>query len=223
MDLSFRLRVWGDFALFTRPELSVERYSYPMMTPSAARGVLEAIFWHPGMAYIIDQIDVLKPIQMIRIKRNEVSCKMGGQTDLKGAKEGREVALYAQEKLQQRTSVLLKDVEYVIHSHVVLEEKVNKRDSAKKFFEIFTRRAKKGQYCYCPCMGVRECPADFELLTEADDVKPVDIMKDLGWMLHSMDYHVDVPRRQRPLPTPRFFEARLVHGSLNVKDCEVHG
>lgn len=217
----FRVEVWGDFALFTRPETSAERYTYPVMTPSAARGILTAIYWHPGLDYKIDEIDVLNPIQYVRIMTNEISEKISAHSVVRKANRGEAIDAYTREMIQQRSNVMLKKVRYVIHAHIEMVKKMSAKDSLPKFFQIVTRRAKNGQCYYQPSFGCRECPVDFRLLDAEKSVKPIPDSKNFGWMLYGMNYHDD--EVQRKLPTPRYFEAKMVNGVIDLRDCEVRG
>lgn len=215
--MSFKLEVWGDTALFTRPEMKVERVSYDVMTPSAARGILEAIYWHPGLRWKVDRIYVLNPIRFSNIRRNEVSEKISG-SKVKTAIKSRKADLFlcTKECIQQRASMVLRDVRYVIEAHFELTDKTSPSDSAAKFAEIFRRRAEKGQFYHAPCFGVREFPAHFRLWPE----KPIqtaypDVEKDLGYMLYDMDY--SNPRDIQPV----FFRAILKNGMLDLTNQEV--
>ena len=148
MGRGVRIRVWGDYALFSRPELKVERYSYDVITPSAARGIMDAIYYHPGMRWIIDKIYVVKPIRFTSVRRNEVKSKISASNVLQ-AYNGADKALYmsSKQEIVQRASVLLTDVEYVIEAHFEMTEKANKTDNPGKFKDITMRRLKKGE-CY---------------------------------------------------------------------------
>ena len=161
--MSIRLEVWGDNALFTRGEFKTERVTYDVMTPSAARGILEAIFWHPGMCWRIDRIHVLNPIRFDSIRRNEVDSVID-KGKIRAMAEGRGDGgtIYAAESIQQRASTILRDVRYVIDAHFELKRsKMTPTDSAEKFQNIFIRRASKGQCFHHPYFGAREFPAEF--------------------------------------------------------------
>ena len=221
MSYGVRLEVWGDYALFTRPEMKVERVSYDVMTPSAARGLLEAIYWHPGMRWHIDHIHVLSPIRFTNIRRNEVSSKIKA-SDLRRAMNGSGElpCISTKEDIQQRASMVLKDVHYVIEAHFALTDQANSTDNVGKFTDIIRRRIENGQTFHQPCFGCREFPAHFrfwpgeeipvagELYEQAE--------KDLGFMLYDMDYS-DPESIQ-----PQFFRAVLRKGVLNCNDCEVY-
>ena len=157
--MSFKLEVFGDYALFTRPEMKAERVSYDVMTPSAARGILEAIFWHPGMRWKVDRIYVMSPICFSNIRRNEVSDKISGRL-AKSAMHNGAGGLYLCTKdcIAQRASMVLRHVHYVIEAHFEMTEKASPADNAGKFCEMFRRRAQNGQCYHQPCFGTREFP-----------------------------------------------------------------
>ena len=200
----FRLKVWGDNACFTRPEMKVERVSYDVMTPSAARAILEAILWKPAIRWIIERIDVLKPIRWESVRRNEVGSVMSPRTR----------GIYVEDNRQQRASLLLRDVAYTIHASFELTEKAGPNDSVTKFQEMFLRRAQKGQCFNTPYLGCREFSASFEIIPQNLDLpKPIDENRDLGWMLYDLDFSVDPPR-------PRFFQAQMRMGVINVPSVD---
>jgi CRISPR-associated protein Cas5d len=208
----FRLRVWGERACFTRPEMKVERVSYDAMTPSAARGVLEAILWKPGMRWRVERIDVLAPIRWDSVRRNEVSHKVP-VASLRSAMTGGPVKLGidVEEVRQQRAATILRDVDYLIHARIQLTPKAGPTDNLTKFVEMFRRRAAAGQCFQRPYLGTREFAADFELL-ERDDAGPPPLAEEtrpLGWMLLDIDH-------SNGRPTPLFFDAKLERGSVAV-------
>ena len=218
-DYGVRLEVWGSAACFTRPELKVERFSYAVMTPSAARGILEAVFWHPGLRWVIDRIHVLSPIQFANVRRNELKSKISARnvSDFAG-KTGEEIYQSTKEDIQQRAATVLRNPHYLIEAHFEMTEKANASDNPGKFREMFCRRARKGQCYHTPYLGCREFPAYFRLYEEAD-VPPSahgGEIKDLGFMLYDMDY-TDQQNIQ-----PTFFQAQLVNGVLELSDCEVY-
>lgn len=224
MSFGVRLHVWGDFACFTRPEMKVERVSYDVMTPSAARGILEAIHWKPAIRWSIDRIHVLKPIRFQSIRRNEVSSKIPESTARGAMKRGDLSKLYLaaadSTNRAQRASTLLRHVAYVIEAHFDLTEKATDQDTASKHISMFNRRAATGQCFHHPCLGTREFAADFALLAE-DDPLPVSELpdterdRDLGWMLHDIDFADN--------NTSHFFRARLEAGVLNVAQLVAEG
>ena len=213
MSYGIKLKIWGDRACFTRPEMKVERVSYDVITPSAARGILEAIHWKPAIHWHIDRITVLKPIKFESIRRNEVGGKLSAATVKKAIKAGNtaNVVNFVDEDRQQRASTVLRDVAYIIDAHFELTPQAGDDDSEGKHLDIFNRRARKGQYFHAPCLGVREFPANFELI-ESDSELSVDENligeRDLGWMLHDFDFSDGC--------TPHFFRALMRDGAIEV-------
>ncbi|MGY6554309.1 MAG: type I-C CRISPR-associated protein Cas5c [Wenzhouxiangella sp.] len=214
MSYGIRLHVWGDRACFTRPEMKVERVSYDVITPSAARGILEAIHWKPAIRWVVDRIHVLKPIRFESIRRNEVGSKLSPSNVNKAMKAGSTAGLatYVDEDRQQRAATVLRDVAYVIEAHFELTDKAGPDDSVGKHLDIFNRRARKGQQFHAPCLGVREFPAHFKLVESGQAIPNVhperEADKDLGWMLHDIDFANEM--------TPRFFRAQLKAGVIEV-------
>ncbi|GHU29869.1 type I-C CRISPR-associated protein Cas5 [Betaproteobacteria bacterium] len=214
MSFGIRLFVWGERACFTRPEMKVERVSYDVITPSAARGVLEAIHWKPAIRWHIDRIHVLKPIRFESIRRNEVGGKLSPASVVKAMKAGGTTGLsvFVDEDRQQRAATVLREVRYLIEAHFELTEKAGSEDSVGKHLDIFNRRARKGQCFHAPCLGVREFPASFELLEDGADLPEpepeLEMDKDLGWMLHDIDFDKEM--------TPRFFRAQMKGGVIEV-------
>lgn len=190
------VKVWGDFACFTRPENKVERVSYEVPTPSAARGVLEAIFFHPPMQWRIREIAVLKPVRPFSILRNEVNCKASPQVD------GIDIV----ERRAQRHSLILRDVAYIIRADVYIPPGSTSADPAK-YRDQFRRRVERGQCFHRPCLGCREFAADFSPVTPED--KPLELSQDLGLMLFDLDY-------QEKRAYPYFFNAKLEAGVLRI-------
>lgn len=218
MGMGVKVRVWGDYALFSRPELKVERYSYDVMTPSAARGILEAIYWHPGMRWVIDKIYVKNPIRFTSVRRNEVKSKISASNVL-SVYNGAQKPLYisSKEEIVQRASMILTDVAYVIEAHFEMTEQANETDNSGKFKDIMMRRLQKGKCYHMPYFGCREFPANFALCEEEEIKTAFDDIaeKDLGLMLFDMDY------TDKNNITPMFFRAVLRHGVLDLRDCEV--
>ena len=218
-ELSIRLEVWGDYALFSRPELKVERVTYDVMTPSAARGILDAVYFHPGLRWIIDKIYVLSKIKYDNIRRNEVKAKASA-TKIRGVMQGAdgaELYINTKDEIQQRAALVLKDVHYVIEAHFEMTDKANATDNPGKFQDIVKRRAKKGQCFHNPYFGCREFPVNFRLYEFADVPTVYDEEeKDLGFMLYDFDYS-DLENI-----TPMFFRAVLKKGVLDLTNCEVY-
>lgn len=210
--MSIAIEVWGDFACFSRPEMKVERVSYDIITPSAARGLVEAIYWHPGMRWIIDRIHVCAPIRFTNIRRNEVKDTISARKVSAVMEKGTgELYLATPESIQQRAAMILRDVRYVIEAHFEMTEKAAPGDNPGKFQDIIKRRLAKGQCYHQPCFGVREFPACFAACEELPSC-PKELLgeKDLGWMLLDMDY--SDPENI----TPMFFRAVLRDGVLEV-------
>lgn len=211
MAYGIRLSVSGEYACFTRPEMKVERVSYDVMTPSAARGLLEAIHWKPAILWVIDEIHVLKPIRFQSIRRNEVGHKapVGKlKTAMRaGSLDG--VQLLVDEDRQQRAATVLVDVAYVIAAHFELTPRAGPDDNEGKHLDTFNRRAARGQCFNQPCLGTREFPARFELLS-ADAPTPATIpdKRDLGFMLWDIDHARD--------RASLFFRAQLENGVMKV-------
>ena len=161
MPQGVKVKVWGDYALFSRPEMKVERCSYDVMTPSAARGILEAIYWHPGMRWVIDRIYVNKPIQLTSVRRNEVKSKISANNVLP-VYNGNPKRLYISTKAEivQRASLLLRNVEYVIEAHFEMTDAATASDNPGKFKDITMRRLRKGECFHTPYFGCREFPVD---------------------------------------------------------------
>ena len=205
-----RLRVGGRYACFTRPEMKVERVSYDVMTPSAARGILEAIHWKPAIVWRIDRIHVLKPIQFQSIRRNEVGKKIPMRSVRTAKNKGSIETLYAkvEDDRQQRAATVLVDVEYAIEAHFDLTDEAGESDNEGKHLDIFNRRARNGQCFHQPCLGTREFAADYTLI-DNDDLPPaIDESRDLGWMLYDIDHENE---RQ-----PLFFRAEMKQGIVEI-------
>ena len=191
MSYGARLRIAGDRACFTRPEMKAERVSYDVITPSAARGILEAIYWKPAIRWVIDTIHVLKPIRFESIRRNEVGSKISEASAKQAMNSGRldKLLLYVDEDRQQRASTILRDVEYVIEAHFdIVYAKAGNDDNEAKHLEMFRRRAEKGQCFHQPCLGTREFAAEFSLLDGDAPKSPQTGERDLGWMLYDIDF-----------------------------------
>ena len=214
---TFRARVQGELACFTRPEFKVERVSYEVMTPAAARGILEAIMWKPAIRWVIEKIQVLAPIRFISFRRNEVTS--GASVDnILQAMKGRQMAhFYAgagSDKCAQRNTVALRDVDYVIEAHFVSTTRWGPEDNMMKFIDMFSRRLEKGQIFHQPYLGCREFAAKVE---PSPGVIPSRLPEEqrnkyLGWMLHDLDFN--------PPIRPSFFDARLCDGIISVPAFE---
>lgn len=222
MPYGIRLKVSGERACFTRPEMKVERVSYDVMTPSAARGILEAIHWKPAIKWIIDEIRVLKPIRFQSIRRNEVGHKAPSGKIKTAMTRGslEDLQLLVDEDRQQRAATVLVDVGYVISAHFELTARAGGDDNEGKHLDTFNRRASRGQCFHQPCLGTREFPAAFELLPPDAPLPVVDPdartsdlgfgrPRDLGFMLYDIDHAA-------PGRPSLFFRAELAEGVIAV-------
>ena len=251
---TFCLEVTGDFACFTRPEMKVERVSYDVMTPSAARAVFEAILWKPAIRWQVTRIEVLKPIKWITLRRNEVGAVISSRNVQTAMNSGSgDLGLYIEDERQQRAGLFLREVAYRIHARFEMADaskhqynfphlskhRINDADEQRaadeantpaKFLNMFERRANKGQCWNQPYLGCREFAANFRLVKPSDPVPDwseltlaekrdlgFDQPRDLGWMLHDMDYS------NLASPSPRFFRAELKQGVLDLANVEVRG
>lgn len=207
-----RLYIKGDYALFTRPESKAERISYDVPTPSAARGILEAIHWKPAISWVVDKIHVLNPIVFSSVRRNEVAGKGPSVATIKSAaKSGAPLSLIVEDRRVQRAALVLRNVAYVIEAHFEMTDKAGPDDNEGKHSDIFRRRALKGECFHQPCLGCREFPAYFSLLEAGDTPKSAlaeDTPRDLGLML----YDIDFKNGMQPL----FYRPRLERGVIDV-------
>lgn len=233
MSYGIKLKVWGDYASFNRPEMKVERVSYDVMTPSAARGILEAIHWKPGMRWVVDAIHVLAPIRFTTVRRNEISTKIpvaGASKAIRGEPSKIGIEVDDPRYRQPRAAMILRDVSYGIAAHIdIIRPDLD--DNGKplehpeaKHLEAFKRRATKGQFHHQPYFGCREFPVAFELAETFPDC-PEELRgpRPLGLMLHDIEYApdhkgeiIDANTGERINATARFFPAVLNNGILNV-------
>ena len=216
MGYGVRLLVWGDYACFTRPEMKVERVSYDVMTPSAARGILEAVHWKPAIRWVVDRIRVLKPIRFETIRRNEVADKIPASSAQSAMNRGRaDLHAIIEDDRQQRAATVLRNVAYVIEAHFELTSHAGPDDNEGKHLDSFNRRARKGQCFHRPYLGCREFQADFALLEDAAPAPDPALCgeRSLGWMLHDIDFADGM--------TPRFFRAEMRDGVIEVGAVEV--
>jgi CRISPR-associated protein Cas5d len=214
MMQNFKIKVWGDGACFSRPEMKVERVSYDVITPSAARAIVEAILWKPAIQWHIERIDLLKPIRWQSVRRNEV----GGKTTLPSREvmqsgKGAVPTILIESDRQQRAGLLLRDVAYIIHARFDMTDRAGSEDNPVKFSQMFQRRLERGQCITQPYLGCREFSALFAPAEPSDIPDPTILQEDynrpLGWMLHDLDYAND---RQ-----PVFFKANLENGSVDTR------
>lgn len=210
--MALQIEVWGKNALFTRAEMKTERVSYDVITPSAARGLIESIYFHPGLRVVIDRIRVCNPIRFTNVRRNEVKSTISARTVKAAMERGKgELYISTSDDIQQRASMILTDVRYIIDFHFKMTDQANETDNPGKYQDIFKRRIKKGQFYSQPYFGCREFPAHFKMwegiYTCPEELKG---RHDLGYMLYDMDYsdenHI----------CPMYFRAVLNNGSLIV-------
>lgn len=216
--MGFKIRVFGNKALFSRPELKVERYSYDIPTPSALVGLVESIYRHPGMKYVIDRVKVINRIERISVKRNELKSKISADK-VRKVLEGKKELLYLDrsQDIAMRNSSILTNVEYIVEFHFELvPEKMHENDSEAKFASIINRRIEKGQCYKQPYFGCREFPAYFEKAT-GNEVSYYENEgeKDFGLMLYGMDY--SDPQHYVPM----FFNAVMKDGIVEMGNVEV--
>jgi CRISPR-associated protein Cas5d len=216
------LELSGPWACFTRPEMKVERVSYDVMTPSAARACFEAILWKPAIRWHVRRIEVLKPIRWINLRRNEVASVISTRNVETAMKNGHgDLALYVEDDRQQRAGLFLRDVAYRVHADLEFLPARDPGESAPKYHAMFERRANKGQCVNQPYLGTREFAAQFRLIADtAPEPPPIDDTRDLGFMLHDLDFSNTAD------PQPRFFRARMEQGVVQVpawNSTEVRG
>lgn len=209
---AYCLEVRGDYACFTRPEMKVERVSYDVITPSAARAIFEAILWKPAMRWQVRRIDVLKPITWISLRRNEVGGVIPTRSVESAMAAGSgSLALYIEDDRQQRAGLFLRDVAYRLYATLALAPLPGEGNELVKFLSMFERRAASGQCFNQPYLGCREFAASFLLVDpDVEPVTPIDETRDLGWMLYDLSYADPAD------PKPRFFHARLEHGTVRI-------
>lgn len=208
-DREYCLEVWGDWACFTRPELKVERVSYDVITPSAARAIFEAIFWKPAIRWQVTRIEVINPIKWTTIRRNEV-----------GAVASKD-PIFIEDKRQQKNSLLLQDVRYRIYAKLIYRpardrkgEEIKEGENPMKYYQMFERRASQGQCFTQPYLGCREFAANWTLIDSNDGlVAPLAEDRDLGIMLYDMDFEGN-PKK----PDAMFYRAKMEQGVIVVPD-----
>jgi CRISPR-associated protein Cas5d len=219
MSERFCLEVAGDFACFTRPEMKVERVSYDAITPSSCRAIFEAILWKPAIRWQPERVEVLAPIRWATLRRNEVASKIPQGNVRSAMRQGAgALALYIEDERQQRASLLLRDVCYRLTASFHMTALAGEADNARKFAEMFARRAGKGQCFHHPYLGCREFACDFRLVEDGEPPAaiPDELSgeRDLGWMLYDMDF------TDAADPKPRFFRARLIDGAIAIPAFE---
>ena len=227
MSFGFTVEITGLYALFCRPELKVERVSYDVITPSAARGILEAVMWRPAIKYKIDEIAVCEPIRYENIRRNEVNSKIPYKLPQTAARdlENGELYLAAGNDRAQRAARILRNVHYLVTAHFEMTDKAGERDKEGKFAEMIKRRLRNGQNFHTPYLGAREFPATVRLIEEGGPrPEPIDESRSLGLMLYDIDY---VTQRDKDGAewvkefVPLFFWAEMCNGIIDLRDVEV--
>jgi CRISPR-associated protein Cas5d len=209
--MSIKVEISGEYACFSRPELKVERVSYDVITPSAARGIIEAVCWKPAIRWVIDEIQVCNPIKFDNIRRNEVNSKASPNRSYIAANDDR----------AQRASLVLKDVRYAVTAHFEMTDKQMERDNEGKFAEMVKRRLRKGQFYHKPCLGVREFPAEISLIEDTDNPpNAISETRSLGLMLYDIDYIKDEMGNVLEFQ-PMYFMAEMKEGIINLRNVEV--
>lgn len=219
MGYGIIVRIRGDYALFTRPEMKVERVSYDAITPSAARGVIEAVYWKPAIHWVVDRIHVLNEIEFTNIRRNEVGEKIStreAQRRMNGGKEPFFIDVTAHR--EQRAALVLKNVDYLVEAHFELTDEAGEDDTPEKHYNIALRRLRKGQHFHAPYLGTREFGAQVDLVEE-EPLPPSEISgeRDLGWMLYDLDFNNPDDIR------PQFFKAQMQDGVIDLTGVELRG
>lgn len=218
MSKHYCLEVSGPFACFTRPEMKVERVSYDVITPSAARAVFEAILWKPAIRWRVTRIEVLKPIRWINLRRNEVGAKASVRNVEQAMTAGAgTLGLFVEDERQQRAGLFLRDVAYRLHATMEIRSDRQDDSAAAKFWSMFERRATSGQCVNQPYLGCREFAADFRLVEGGMGEPPIAETRDLGFMLHDLDFGA------ADGISPRFFRAQMNNGVINVPALDSQG
>ncbi|MBN1227406.1 MAG: type I-C CRISPR-associated protein Cas5 [Deltaproteobacteria bacterium] len=209
-----RLKVWGDYACFTRPEMKAERVSYDVMTPSAARGIIEAIYWKPAIRWVIDRIHVLNSVKFDNIRRNELGGKIPLRNITSAMNDGTTaLEAFIEDNRQQRATMILRNVAYIIEAHFEFTGTEDNNDG--KHLDIFNRRAKGGQCFHRPYFGCREFSVNFKLIEGDIPHSQLQGEVDLGWMLQDLDFKNNMEAR--------FFRPRMVNGVIEVPPFKERG
>lgn len=211
------IEIKGDYALFTRSELKVERYSYDVITPSAARGIIEAVYWKPAISYVIDKIHVMSEPRFTNVRRNEVSKKISAK-DMRSLMNGTGGTPYmdAKKQIVQRASTILRDVHYLVEFHFEMTDKAGETDTPEKHYNILLRRLRNGQNFHQPCLGVREFPAEVRIVEDCELPKsPLSGYRNLGIMLYDMDF--SEPDEISPI----YFHAEMNDGIIDLRNVKL--
>ena len=213
MAYLYKIRIRGELACFTRPEFKTERFSYDVLTPSAARGILEAILWKPAIRWEIRKIFLLSPLRYVQFKRNEVTRRASVASAQRASRSGTPLDYFADEDRAQRNTIALRDVDYAVEAEFHMTARQGPEDNPKKFDEMFRRRLEKGQYYMQPYLGCREFPAIVEPYTGTPPPLEAET-RDLGYMLHDLRFG---SKGNEPV----FFRARVERGVIEVPRWEV--
>lgn len=220
MGYGVKVRVWGDYACFSRPELKVERVSYDFITPSAAKGILDAIYWKPAIIWKVDKIHVLAPIKFTNIRRNEVSEVATLYGIKKAIKDSSNYDIVSSKVRHQRAAMVLTNVEYVIEAHFEInKQKAGETDTPEKHYNIVLRRLRQGQFFHKPCLGTREFAASFAIV-ENDDMIPKSSLvgeRDFGYMLYDINYELN-DKEDKISVSPMFFRAKTQDGICDLTE-----
>lgn len=222
MGYGVKFRVWGPYALFSRPELKVERVSYDVITPSAAKGIIDGIYWKPAIKWRIDRIRAINPVRFTNIRRNEVSETATLTKVNQVMKNPRPYCIVSTEARHQRAAMVLRDVEYVIEAHFdLVPETAGSEDTVEKHYNIAVRRLRKGQFFQKPFLGTREFSASFEIIENDADIPKSNPYwageRDLGYMLYNINYREDRAKEIQWVE-PKFFRAVLNDGILDLRN-----
>ncbi len=226
MGFGVKLIVSGEYALFSRPELKVERVSYDVPTPSAMVGLLSSIYWHPGVKYVVDKIYVYNEVQFLNLRRNEVNDKLSYadvKAKMKGTKSDISIYTAESEARAQRASLLLKDVSYGIEAHFELTDEKTEDMNEKKCYNILLRRLKKGQYFHAPCLGCREFSAKVVYVEGDLPESKLEGDVDLGYMLYDLQYQKDKDGNATNIAEPRFYRPHMINGVIDVSQYSKEG
>ena len=206
-ETRIRLRIEGPYACFTRPEMRGDRVSYDVITPSAARGIIEAIYWNPAIRWVVDRLHVLKPVRFTNIRRNEIRSVISIRNFSVAMSKGIPIEVFVEKDRIQRDSMILRDVCYVIEAHCRAADRGEKQVPCK-YKKIFDRRLSRGQCFRQPFLGCREFSASFKPVSGNVPISEIKGTHDLGWMLHDIDYANGI--------RPKFFHAVMKDGIMDV-------
>lgn len=223
MGYGIKLRVWGDYACFTRPEMKAERVSYDVITPSAARGIIESIYWKPAIKWVIDKITVLSPIEFGNIMINEVKSKAKRPPQKLDGADFDDLVIFSKDDISQRRMMYLKNVDYIIEAHFEPTGIGEDTNDCKKHYNIALRRLKEGQCYKQPCLGLRDFSANFCWVDESEVVtSPLSGECDLGFMLYDLEFKY---KGDKPLndADPVFYRPIMKDGVIDVAECYKKG